>query len=144
FTDSLPAALCWSAAWDMCRDGEMAARDYVQLVMLGVSSVADISVVQTLLRQASAAVRRFADPGWRETGLALMAGVLRRLLREAPPGSDAQLAYLRAFTGVAMDGDDLALLAGLLDGSGGLDGLPVDTHLPWAPLARPARRRSRP
>ena len=52
FTDSLPAALCWSAAWDMCRDAEMAARDYVQLVMLGVSSVADISVVQTLLRQA--------------------------------------------------------------------------------------------
>ncbi len=33
FTDSLPAALCWSAAWDMCRDGEMAARDYVRLVL---------------------------------------------------------------------------------------------------------------
>jgi aminopeptidase N len=63
FADSLPAALCWSAAWDMCRDGEMAARDYVRLVMSGVSSVADISVVQTLLRQASQAVRRFADPG---------------------------------------------------------------------------------
>ena len=136
FTDSLPAALCWSAAWDMCRDGEMAARDYVQLVMLGVSSVADISVVQTLLRQASAAVRRFVDPGWRETGLAMMAGALRRLLREAPPGSDAQLAYLRAFTGVAMAGDDLALLAGLLDGSVVLDGLTVDTDLRWALLGR--------
>ena len=136
FTDSLPAALCWSAAWDMCRDGEMAARDYVQLVMLGVSSVADISVVQTLLRQASAAVRRFADPGWRESGLALMAGALRRLLREAPPGSDAQLAYLRAFTGVATAGDDLALLAGLLDGSVVLDGLTVDTDLRWALLGR--------
>ncbi|HEY7920457.1 MAG TPA: aminopeptidase N, partial [Streptosporangiaceae bacterium] len=32
FTESLPAALCWAAAWDMCRDAEMAARDYVQLV----------------------------------------------------------------------------------------------------------------
>ena len=30
-TDSLPAALCWAAAWDMCQDGEMRARDYVQL-----------------------------------------------------------------------------------------------------------------
>ena len=65
FTDSLSAALCWSAAWDMCRDGEMAARDYVKLVMSGIASVADISVVQTLLRQAGQAVRRFADPGWR-------------------------------------------------------------------------------
>ena len=84
FTESLPAALCWAAAWDMCRDGEMAARDYVRLVLSGISSVADISVVQTLLRQAGQAARRFADPGWRETGLALMAGVLRDLLRAAP------------------------------------------------------------
>ena len=136
FTDSLPAALCWSAAWDMCRDGEMAARDYVRLVLSGISSVADISVVQTLLRQASQAVRRFADPGWRETGLALLASTLRGLLREAPPGSDTQLAYVRAFAGVAATADDLALLAGLLDGSVVLDGLTVDTDLRWSLLWR--------
>jgi len=136
FRDSLPAALCWSAAWDMCRDGEMAARDYVRLVLSGISSVADISVVQTLLRQAGQAVRRFADPGWRETGLALMADALRRLLHEAPPGSDAQLAYVRAFAGTATCGDDLALLAGLLDGSVVLDGVTVDTELRWALLGR--------
>ena len=136
FTDSLPAALCWSAAWDMCRDGEMAARDYVRLVLSGVSSVADISVVQTLLRQASQAVRRFADPGWREAGLALMAGQLRALLDAAPAGSDLQLAYVRAFAGVATSGHDLALLAGLLDGSVVIDGLSVDTDLRWALLLR--------
>src|SRR5207247_11190716 len=94
FRDSLPAALCWSAAWDMCRDAEMAARDYVQLVMLGISSVADISVVQTLLRQAGQAFRRFAVPGCRESGLALMAGALRCLLPEAGPGSSSRLAYV--------------------------------------------------
>ncbi len=136
FTDSLAAALCWSAAWDMCRDGEMAARDYVRLVLSGISSVADISVVQTLLRQASQAVRRFADPGWRETGLALLASTLRGLLREAPPGSDTQLAYVRAFAGVAVTADDAALLAGLLDGSVVLDGLTVDTDLRWSLLWR--------
>ena len=136
FTDSLPAALCWSAAWDMCRDGEMAARDYVKLVLSGISSVVDISVVQTLLRQAGQAVRRFADPGWRPAGLALMASTLRALLHEAPPGSDAQLAYVRAFAGVAISADDLALLAALLDGSVVLDGLTVDTDLRWALLWR--------
>jgi aminopeptidase N len=136
FTDSLPAALCWSATWDMVRDGEMAARDYVRLVLSGISSVADISVVQTLLRQASQAVRRFADPGWRETGLALMASTLRDLLRDAPAGSDTQLAYVRAFAGVAVSADDLALLAGLLDGSVMLDGLTVDTDLRWSLLGR--------
>jgi aminopeptidase N len=136
FTDSLPAALCWAAAWDMCRDAEMAARDYVRLVMSGISSVTDISVVQTLLRQASQAARRFADPGWRAAGLALMAGALRDLLFAAEPGSDAQLAYVRAFADVATSDEDLALLTGLIDGSVRLDGLSVDTDLRWALLAR--------
>jgi aminopeptidase N len=136
FPESLPAALCWTAAWDMCRDGEMAARDYVRLVLSGVSSVADIGVVQTLLRQASQATHRFADPGWRDTGLALMAGALRELLAAALAGSDAQLAYVRAFAGVATSADDLALLAQLLDGSVRLDGLTVDTDLRWALLGR--------
>jgi len=136
FTESLPAALCWAAAWDMCRDGEMAARDYVRLVLAGVSSVADISVVQTLLRQASQAARRFADPAWLKTGLALIADAVRGLLFEAEPGSDKQLAYVRAFAGVATSPDDLALLAGLLDGAVELDGLRVDTDLRWALLAR--------
>jgi aminopeptidase N len=136
FTESLPAALCWAAAWDMCRDGEMAARDYVRLVLSGISSVADISVVQTLLRQAGTAARRFADPGWQETGLALMASALRDMLQTAPAGSDAQLAYVRAFAGVASSAEDLALLAELLEGSVRLDGLTVDTDLRWALLAR--------
>ena len=143
FTDSLPAALCWSAAWDMVRDGEMAARDYVRLVLSGISSVADISVVQTLLRQAGQAVRRFADPGWRQAGLALMAGALRDLLHDAPAGSDTQLAYVRAFAGVAISADDLALLAGLLDGSVVLDGLSVDTDLRWSLLWRLVSRGAR-
>jgi len=142
FADSLPAALCWAAAWDMCRDGEMRARDYVRLVMSGVASVADISVAQTLLRQAGQAARRFADPSWRESGLAVIASALRALLAAAPAGSDAQLAYLRAFAGVASSADDLALLAGLLDGSERLDGLSVDTDLRWALLARLVSRGS--
>jgi aminopeptidase N len=136
FTDPLPAALCWSAAWDMCRDGEMAARDYVRLVMSGVSSVTDISVVQTLLRQAGLAARRFADPAWSPVGLALLASSLRPLLLAATPGSDTQLAYLRTFISVALSDEDLTLIAGLLDGSVVLDGLAVDTDLRWSLLCR--------
>jgi len=136
FESSLPAALCWAATWDMCRDGEMAARDYVRLVLGGVDSVRDISVVQMVLRQAAQAVRRFADPAWRDEGLALMASSLRSLLLSAEPGSDQQLAYARAFAGVATSAADLELLAGLLAGSVVVDGLAVDTDLRWALLQR--------
>ena len=136
FTSSLPAALVWAAAWDMVRDGEMAARDYVRLVLGGVDSVRDISVVQTLLRQATLAARQYADPSWRARGAGLIASALRSLCRSAPAGSDHQLAYVRAFTAVATSPEDLEFLAGLLDGTVSLDGLAVDTDLRWALLRR--------
>jgi aminopeptidase N len=136
FTSSLPAALVWAATWDMVRDGEMAARDYVRLVLGGVDSVRDISVVQTLVRQAIVAARQYADPAWRPEGLAFIASALRSLSASAPAGSDHQLAYVRAFTGVATSAEDLEFLAGLLDGTTGLDGLAVDTDLRWTLLRR--------
>jgi aminopeptidase N len=136
FEDSLPAALCWSAAWDMCRDAEMTARDYVRLVLSGLESVGDISVAQTLLRQAGAATRRYTDPAWRPTGLSLMAGTLRDLLARAQPGSDQQLAYAQALTSVAIEPGDLGPLRGMLDGPAVPDGLAVDTELRWRLLHR--------
>jgi aminopeptidase N len=136
FASSLPAALVWAATWDMVRDGEMAARDYVRLVLGGVNSVRDISVVQTLLRQASLAARHYADPSWRSEGLAFIASSLRSLLAAAPAGSDDQLAYVRSFTAVATSPGDLEFLGGLLDGTVSLDGLAVDTDLRWALLRR--------
>jgi aminopeptidase N len=136
FRDPLPAALAWSAAWDMCRDAEMAARDYVRLVMLGVGSVTDISVAQTLLRQAGQAVRRFADPAWREEGLEYMGDALHDLLIGAEAGSDAQLAYTQALAGVARADRHLSVVAGLLDGTVTLDGLIIDTDLRWTLLHR--------
>ncbi|MGD0924003.1 MAG: aminopeptidase N [Streptosporangiaceae bacterium] len=140
FTESLPAALCWAAAWDMCRDAEMAARDYVQLVTSGVDHVEDISVVQTLLRQATAALRRFTDPAWRAGGADEAAGVLLGLAERAAPGSDRQLAFLQAFASLATTPSDLSLLSGLLDGSAYMDGLIVDTELRWRLLNRLASR----
>jgi len=136
FADSLPGALCWAAAWDMCRDAEMAARDYVGLVLSGVTSVPDIAVVQILLRQAARAARQFADPAWRDHGLALQAAALRRLIFSAEPGSDHQLAYAQALAGVATSGQDLQLLTGLLEGTIAIEGLVIDTELRWRLLHR--------
>ncbi|KAB2347469.1 aminopeptidase N [Actinomadura rudentiformis] len=134
--DGLPRALCWSAAWDMTRDAEMATRDYVKLVVSGIRGVTDISVAQTLLRQARTAVRQYGDPGWQPQGLELMADSLLELAQQAEAGSDFQLAYVQAFTAVAANDAHLAYVAGLLDGSTVLEGLKVDTELRWALLRR--------
>ncbi|MFI7455028.1 aminopeptidase N [Nonomuraea sp. NPDC049714] len=131
FTESLPRALCWSAAWDMTRDGEMSTRDYIKLVVSGIATVKDLTVLQTVLRQARQAVQQYADPAWRAEGMALLGGELRSLLAAASPGSDHQLAYLQAFAPVATSDDDLALLAAILDGREVPAGLSVDTDLRW-------------
>jgi aminopeptidase N len=136
FAESLPAVLCWGAAWDMCRDAEMAVRDYLRLVLSGIDSVPDIAVVQTLLLQTSVAVRRYSDPARRGTRVETLADALRGLLDRAVPGSDEQLAYAEAFTGAALAPRHLELLRGLLDGSASIDGLRVDTDLRWTLLER--------
>ncbi|GLX00858.1 aminopeptidase N [Microtetraspora sp. NBRC 16547] len=131
FADSLPRALCWSATWDMTRDAEMATRDYVKLVVSGIDSVKDITVVQAVLRQARLAVQQYADPAWIEQGMAELAAALRRLIASAAPGSDHQLAYVNAFTTVAVSAEDLAFVKGILDGTATPEGLAVDADLRW-------------
>ncbi|WP_084961237.1 aminopeptidase N [Thermoactinospora rubra] len=131
FEASLPRALCWSAAWDMTRDGEMRARDYVKLVASGVGTVKDITVLQAILNQARLATQQYADPAWRAEGLALLASTLRSLLATAEPGSDHQLAYVNALSQVAISAGDLDYLQGILDGSAVPEGLSVDADLRW-------------
>lgn len=120
----------------MTRDGEMAARDYLELVLHGVGRESDIGVVQSLQRQARSAIELYAAPEWRATGRAKLADAAERLLRASEPGSDHQLAWARAFASSASGEEHLALLTGLLDGSVEIEGLAVDTELRWALLER--------
>ncbi len=135
-TDSLPRALCWSAAWDMTRDAELPARDYVDLVLRGVGSESDIVVEQALQRQAMAALYSFADPDYRETGLVRLADGALSFLRGAEPGSDRQLSWARTFAAVARGQEQLSVLVGLLDGRDGIEGLKMDADLRWHVLRR--------
>jgi aminopeptidase N len=136
FADPMPAALCLAASWDMCRDAEMATRQYVALVLKAAESVREMTVLSTILDQASTAVRRFADPAWRPTGLGQIAGTLRRLTVSAEPGGDRQLTLAQAFISVASSAEDLEFLADLLAGSAGVTGLVIDTDLRWQILRR--------
>ncbi len=134
--ESLPRALAWAAAWDMTRDAEMPARDYLALVLAGIGSETDIGLVQSLIRQATSAVTMFADPAWAPTGAARLAAFATAELGRATPGGDVQLAWARALGSTAADDDQIALVEGLLDGGRELPGLAVDTELRWHLLRR--------
>ncbi|MGH3341848.1 MAG: aminopeptidase N [Carbonactinosporaceae bacterium] len=136
FTESLPRTLCWVAEWDMTRDAELSARDYLQLVLGGIDTERDVGVVQALLRQARTALDFYASPEFRSDGLLRLAEAAQDHMRGAEPGSDHQLAWARTFAGTATTGEHLAVLRRLLDGDERVEGLTVDTDLRWTFLQR--------
>jgi aminopeptidase N len=129
--DTLARSLCWAAAWDMVRDGEISTTAYMDLVLTGITRETDSSVTRTLLRQAETASILFSAPEHREATRQRLADGLARLLRDAPPGSDAQLQLARAFAAAAATDEHCATVAGILDDSAPLEGLSVDTDLRW-------------
>jgi aminopeptidase N len=131
-TESLPRAITWSAAWDMIRDGELATRDYIAMVVAGAHQETDIGVMQSLTRQAMRALEIYADPAWSETGYRQLADAARTALTNAEAGSDQQLAWMHALLGAARSAEHVNFIRAILDGSERLDGLAVDRDLRWA------------
>jgi aminopeptidase N len=130
-TEPLPRTLCWSAAWEMTREAELKARDFVSLVSHGLAAESEVGVVQRLLLQAQTALASYADPAYAPKGWSTFTDRVLELARSAEPGSDHQLAYVNSLTGSVLDESKLAVLAGWLDGSAPLEGLTVDTDLRW-------------
>ncbi len=130
--DPLARALCWSAAWDMTRDAELPAREWVQIVLAGVRAETESSVVQALLGRVQSALSSYADPTWAPTGWTQLADAAERAMRETEPGSDQQLLWSRTFASAARTAEHAAVLRGLLDGSHEVPGLTVDEDARWA------------
>ena len=131
---SLARALCWAAAWDMVRDAELPARDYLALVLRGLPAETDINLVTATLHRAAGALAFYADPAWAPTGWRQLAAGARAALAQAAPGSGRQLAWARAYARAARTPEELAALRGWLDGVDVPEGLAIDTELRWTLL----------
>ena len=133
--EPLPRTLVWSAAWEMTRDAELRARDFVALVSGGVHAETEVGVAQRLLLQAQTALGSYADPDWAQSdGWPAFADRLLELARGAQAGSDHQLAFVNALCTSALSTRHVVVLADLLDHDPadlGLAGLSIDTDLRW-------------
>ncbi|WP_205475003.1 aminopeptidase N [Nocardioides sp. SYSU D00038] len=137
--DSLARALCWGAAWDMTRDAEMTAHQFVALVLSGLGSETDAFGVSRLPAYAAQAVHQYSAPERRAALRTTWEQGVRALLHDAAPGSDHQLSFARAFAAAAHSDAALDELEALLDGSLVLDGLAVDADLRWTLVGSLAR-----
>ena len=136
---ALARAVCWASAWDMCRDGEMAAADYVELVLSAVGVESDPVAVRTVLGQAASAARHYTPLTHRAAVLSRWQQGITALMDAALPGSDLQLALVKAFPNAAEDEAGADRLAGWLAGIGVPAGVEIDPELRWSSVVNLAR-----
>jgi aminopeptidase N len=134
--DSLPRTLCWTAAWDMTRDAEVTAGEYLDLVLAGIGLETEIGSVQSLLRLASQAIDPYGDPSKSTARRERLAARAFELLDGSEPGSDLQLSFARAAAANAVTTEQIDRVAAILDGHEVIEGLAVDTDLRWLLLQR--------
>ncbi|MFC2557903.1 MAG: ERAP1-like C-terminal domain-containing protein, partial [Pauljensenia sp.] len=134
FTDSLTRGVVMAAAWDMTRDGEMKARDYLNLALTSIPVEDNMSLLTLTLRHIDEAVRTFVAPEGREEASEDTGRRLLLLARTAASGSDAQRMLVAAAARNATSSEQLDAIRALYDGTQTLDGLDLDVDLKWSLL----------
>ena len=131
FQDSLPRSLVLGATWDMTRDAEMSARDFVRFVLETLPGESDSTLLRVLLGQIVQSARLYVAPEHRADTSALLSSSLRALAESAEPGSDAQFQLVEGWANTTADASDADRFRALLTGEASLPGLTVDTELRW-------------
>jgi aminopeptidase N len=129
--DPLARALVWGSAWDSTRDGEIAARDYVQLVLGNIGPETESTTIRLSLTQLVQTARLYVDPAIREATIREVGDRLWQLAQDAAPGSDAQFQFVKFFANIASTTEHAAALQALRTGETALEGLEIDTDLDW-------------
>ena len=127
--DSLTRALCWSAAWDMARDAEISATDFVDIAIAGLAGESEVSTVTGLGFQLTTTVELYAHPSHRDVLRSKLAEACAGFLAAAEPASDHQLQFAKMFTSFATSPEHIERIKALLNGK--LPGLKVDADLRW-------------
>jgi aminopeptidase N len=128
-SDGLTRAMCWAISWDMLRDAEISATDFVEIALAGLPGESDITVVTVIGNQLTTAVELYANPTKRDALRIQVADSIAGLLASAKAESDHQLQFARIFSGLAVTEAHETQLRALLDGK--LAGLKVDADLRW-------------
>ncbi len=129
FDDALSRAVVWGALWDMLRDAELSASEFVTIVANRIGSESDISMATILGGQLRGAIDNYSPPMKRPALRDQAAHLVGQAMDAAEAGSDAQLNLARLFASLAENASQVHRIRELLDGA--LPGLIVDADLRW-------------
>jgi len=138
--NTLARGLIWDAAWDVTRDAEGSAGDYVALALNGMASEPDSSTIAIAVRNLKTAVDMYAKPANQAKYRTQIAAKLLEFALAAKPSSDHQLAFVRGLCAFANKDAGLSQVASWYNGKDVPNGLQVDTDLRWTLLSRMVRQ----
>ena len=131
FEDSLPRAVVWGAAWDGTRDGQIPARQFVDLVLNNIDAETDSTSIMTQLRNLATTLKMYVRSDAQEATREKAAQRLWEIAQSAPAGSDRQLQFVQAFAAHATTEEQKDTVRALLEGQQRLEGLEIDRDLAW-------------
>ncbi len=127
--DSLTRSLCYSAIWNMHRDGEIASEEYIDIALGALANETEISIATPILMHLNASVQVYSKDAARDSLRSKVATRIMELLLAAPAGGDMQLQLARDLCNFARDEKEIALIQKILDGQ--INGLEADVDLRW-------------
>ncbi|SQC29114.1 Aminopeptidase N [Rothia kristinae] len=131
FEESLPRAVVWGAAWDGTRDGQIPARQFVDLVLNNIDAETDSTSIMTQLRNLATTLKMYVRSDAQEATREKAAQRLWEIAQSAPAGSDRQLQFVQAFAAHATTEEQKDTVRALLEGQQRLEGLEIDRDLAW-------------
>lgn len=134
FDDALARAVIWLALWDMTRDGELAASDFIGTTLKLLSTETESTTFRYALACLSTTVWHYTDRTKRAAIAQHTAQALLDLAKQAPAGSDMQFQLISAYLTYGVEGDSAfaGTVRGLLSGSLVLEGLELDNNFRWS------------
>ena len=133
FDDALARSVIWLAFWDMTRDGELPAKQFIETSLAALATEHESTTFRYALAQVSTTAWHYTAPADRAEVVEHVAAELFKLAQAAEAGSDEQFQLITAYLGYGEPGDAAfeANAKGLLDGSVKLDGLEIDNNFRW-------------
>lgn len=133
FSDALARSVIWLAFWDMTRDGELPAKQFIETSLAALATEHESTTFRYALAQISTTAWHYTAPNDCAEVVEHVAAELFKLANNAEAGSDEQFQLITAYLGYGEPGDEafVANAKGLLDGSVVLDGLAIDNNFRW-------------
>ncbi|MDO4913404.1 MAG: aminopeptidase N [Bifidobacteriaceae bacterium] len=133
FDDALARAVIWLSLWDMTRDGEFSAEQFIHTSLKALGTEHESTTFRYALQQVNTTAWHYVDPRRVDEVVKSVAQSLWDLAQKAQAGSDEQFQLVNAYLQYGEQGDQEFVnhAQGLLNGDIVLNGLEIDNNLRW-------------